>query len=54
MVIPSNAVGRVLKQLNAIRDMSGVNIDVEKPEKKSSDRTIIIKYVGKKLQLIKF
>ena len=45
--VPSNAIGRVIglggSNINAIRELSGAHIEVEKQSKGQGDRTILIK-----------
>lgn len=46
MVIPSNAVGRVLRAMGAIKEVSGAHLEFEKAEdgkKRSADRSLVIK-----------
>lgn len=41
--IPSNVVQRLAKQVPAIREHSGAVIEFEKPDRKSGNRTIVIR-----------
>ena len=47
MSVPSNAIGRVIgrggSNINAIQELSGAHIEVEKQSKGQGDRTILIK-----------
>lgn len=43
VVVPANVVSRLSKQLHGLKEMSGAHIEIEKADKKSTERTVTIR-----------
>ena len=43
MTIPSRSVGQLSKSVHSIKDKSGAHLEIEKSDKKTADRTLIIR-----------